>query len=193
MHLGKDLTVELLCIAQEHGVAVTHLASLLKHPVGNAAIAHLTMTERTHAQDDRHLFLLAYLQEAPQVALAVPAEDALFLLHMIPEHVGGNDCHPTLFHLSHLLLPLVGRYARIVNLAHHGTDAPAVHHQAIPVPCHLFSQFRCRLFSQFRRLHTEGTACTQHDQQKEIPLHVRFCLLVSSVIFISERSAFAPK
>jgi hypothetical protein len=53
---------------------------------------------------------------------------------MTPEHVGGDDRHPTLFHLAHFRLPLVGRHTGIVNLAHHGTDAPTVDQQAVTIP-----------------------------------------------------------
>ena len=95
------------------------------------------MTERAHAQNHRHLFLRTYLQKAAQIALAIPTEDALFLLHMIPEHIGGNHRHPTLFHLLHLLSPFISRDTAIVHLAHHWHDTMSVDNQTQPVPLHI--------------------------------------------------------
>ena len=95
------------------------------------------MTERSHAQHYGHIFLLAYLKESAQAPLTIPAEDALTLFDMIPEHVGSHNGHPTLLHFPHLTLPLVDRQTGIVDFAHDGTDASAVYHQPILVPFHL--------------------------------------------------------
>ena len=72
-----------------------------------------------------------------QRALSVPAEDTLLLFNVVPEDVGGNDGHPTLFHLVHLALPLVDRDTRIVNLAHDGTDAVTIDDETVAIPRHL--------------------------------------------------------
>ena len=136
LHLRKNLAIEFLHITQEHRIPVSHATALGEHPIRNPAIAHLPMTERPQSQHHRHILVPAYFQEATQVSLTVPTEDTLFLLHVVPEHIGGNHRHPTLFHLAHLLLPFVGRDTRIVHLAHHRHDATSIHHQTMFVPCH---------------------------------------------------------
>ena len=114
------------------------------------------MTERAKTQDDGQLLLLAYLEETAQVTLSVPAEDTFLLLYMVPEDVGGNDSHPTLFHLTHLGGPLVGRNTGVVHLAHHGTDAMSVNHQALTIPLHRLAEIR-RLDAHERQQYQ--TAC----------------------------------
>ena len=136
LHLRENLPIELLYISQEGLVLGTQLAALRKNPVRNTAIAHLTMTERPDAQHDGHLFLTAHLEEAAQIALSVPAEDGLLLLDMVPKHVGGNHRDAAFLDLAHLLLPFVGRNARVVDLTHDGAYSPSVNHQAITVPRH---------------------------------------------------------
>ena len=151
-HLGEYLAVEFLGKTEKHSVGGAQLAALLKEPVGHAAVAHLAVAEGANAQHDGHVLLLAYFEEASQIALAIPSEDALLFLYVVPEDVGGYHGHPTLFHLSHLCAPLVGRDARIVYLAHDGTDAAAVHHEAMAVP------------SDRRHLGTSQHAGEQRDQ-----------------------------
>ena len=137
LHLGEDLTVEALYVRKERGILIAQPAALAEHPVGNAAVAHLAMAEGTQTQDDGHVFLPTDLQEAAQIALSVPAVDALFFLDVVPEYVGGYDGDPALLHFAHLLRPLVDGDAGVVHLAHDGTDAVAVNHQTLAVPRHL--------------------------------------------------------
>ena len=106
LHLGENLPVEQLGIVHEGGVLFTHLASLAEHPVGDATIAHLTVTEGTQAQDDWHIFLLTDFEETSQITLAAPVEDAFLFLNVVPEDIGGEDGHASFFHLSYFVLPL---------------------------------------------------------------------------------------
>ena len=94
------------------------------------------MAERSDTQHYWQLLLLTNLQKLSQITLTAPVEDAFRLLDMVPEHIAGYDCHATLLHLTNLASPFFLRDARIVHLAHHGTDTPSVNHQAILVPCH---------------------------------------------------------
>ena len=98
------------------------------------------MTERTDAQYNRHLLVLANLKEGTQVALPVPAEHAFLLLDVVPEHIRGNDGHATIFHLPDFLPPFALWHSRIVYLAHHRTNALPVYHKAIGIPCYRFPE-----------------------------------------------------
>ena len=140
LYLGEDLAVEFLGKTEEDTVLFAQLAALLEHPVGDTAVAHLAVTERTQAKHHRHLFLFAYLQESAQVTLTVPTEDTLLLFDMVPEDIGGNDGHPTLLHLPDLCLPLVLRQSRIVYLTHHGAYPAPVDDQTILVPRHRLTE-----------------------------------------------------
>ena len=95
------------------------------------------MAERTDAEHYGQLLFTAYLEESPQVALSVPAEDALLLLDVVPEDAA-------LLHLVNLLLPLVGGDSRVVDLAHDRTDTPSVNHQAESVPRHRLPEVSSR-------------------------------------------------
>ena len=134
--LGKDLTVEDGGIVEEEGVFAAGLAALGEDPVGDAAIAHLAVAEGPYTQYHGHMGIAAHLKEATQVALSVPTEHALGLFDMIPEDVAGKERHPTLAHLLHLALPLLGRDTRIVHLAHHGYHAAAIDDETVTVPLH---------------------------------------------------------
>ena len=92
------------------------------------------MAERPNTKNHGQLLGLAHLQELPQVALAAPVENALCFLDMIPEHVAGDDRHPTLLHLPHFISPFGSRNTGVVHLAHYRTDTVPVDHQAILVP-----------------------------------------------------------
>ena len=94
------------------------------------------MTEGPYAQHDGHLFLLTNLNETAQVALPVPAEDALLFLYVIPEDIGGDNGDAAILHLPHSLPPLVSRQARVVYLPHHGADASPVDDETVVVPCY---------------------------------------------------------
>ena len=48
---------------EEHVVLLAQTATLGENPVGDAAVAHLTVTEWSQTQDDGHLLLLADLKE----------------------------------------------------------------------------------------------------------------------------------
>ena len=134
LHLGEDLAIELSDIVEKHIVLLAQPAALGEHPVGDAAIAHLAMTERPEAEHHGHALVAAYLEEAAQVALSVPPVDALLLLDVVPEDVGGDDRHTSLAHLAHLGRPFGGRHTAVVYLAHDRTDAVAVDEQTMTVP-----------------------------------------------------------
>ena len=126
LYLRKNLAIQFLGQTKKYRVLLTEATALRKDPVRNATIAYLTVTERAQTQDDGHLLLFADFQETAQVSLSVPTEDAFLFLNMTPEDVGGNDSHPTLAHLANLALPLVGRNTRIMDFAHHRTDAMSI-------------------------------------------------------------------
>ena len=128
------MAVEPLHIGEEGLVLGAEPAAFGEHPVGYASVAHLTVAERAKAQYHRHVLLLADLKEATQVALSVPAETSFPLLDVVPEDVGGDHGQSPLLHLPHFPLPLVSRYAGIMNLTHDRADAASVEHKAVAVP-----------------------------------------------------------
>ena len=107
LRLCEYLSVELIHVVHEYLVLLAHLTPLCEHPVGNAAIAHLTVAERAKAQYHRHILLLAHLYKAAQVSLSAPVEDALLLFYVVPENVGGDDGHAAFLYLAHLVCPFV--------------------------------------------------------------------------------------
>ena len=92
------------------------------------------MAEGAETEHDRNVLLLTDFEEASEVALAVPAEDALLLLDMVPEDIGGDDGDASFFHLPHFRLPFVSRDTRIVYLAHDGDNSFTSNDEAFAVP-----------------------------------------------------------
>ena len=64
LNLCKDLAVEFLSQTEKHTIGLTDAATLGKDPVGDAAIAHLAMTERAKTQDDGYVFRFADFQKS---------------------------------------------------------------------------------------------------------------------------------
>ena len=134
--LGVDLAVQFLGITEEHGFAGAQFAALAEHPVGDAAVAYLAVTEGADSEHYGQSLGLADFEEAAQVALSVPPEDAFLLLDVVPEHIGGDNGHTALLHFTHLALPFVGGDAAVLDFAHHGNHAVAVDDEALAVPRH---------------------------------------------------------
>ena len=162
LYLRKNLAIQFLGQTKKHRVLLAEATALRKHPVRNTTIAHLTMTERTQTQDDGHLLLFADFQETAQVSLSIPTEDAFLFLNMTPEDVGGNDSHPTLAHLANLALPLVGRNTRIMDFAHHRTDAMSIDDKTLGVPRHRFPKIGSP-HRDHTHEHTGQQKCFSHD------------------------------
>ena len=136
LHLGEYLTIETLDERQKDRIFGTSPASFLKHPIGNAAIARLSMAERTYAKHYRQSFGLAHLNETTKIALSAPVKNTFIFLDMIPEHVSGDDGHASLLHFPHLVSPFIGRDTRIMNLAHHRAHSLAINQQTLLIPTH---------------------------------------------------------
>ena len=134
LHLRENLAIQQGGIFQKDGILLSHPAALGKHPVGDTAIAHLTMAERSQTENHRNLFLLANLEESTKIALSTPVEDTFHFLHMVPEHIGSNHGNATLLHLPYFLSPLILRDSRIMYLAHHRHHSLTIENKAMLIP-----------------------------------------------------------
>ena len=168
LQLLSYLMVEVLHNLQIFRVVRAHFQWLCKEPIWKTATANLTVTERTNANNDRHVMLLAQLQEAAQVALPVPAELSFHFFVQTPEHIRRQHGHAARLHLQNLFFPLFSRITRIVELAHHGdgwlavnrhvvgvyTDATAYWRRSTHTEVSLFNHFRLYRSCQFINIHS---------------------------------------
>jgi len=135
-HLLTDLPVE----ARDLGKVSRRVAAQFAdtdQPIRKAAVARLRMHPRAGAQIDVEPRGGGKLHETAQVARTGPVEHAALGLVVIPEDIARDDADATGAHLAQFHLPLVGRVARVVELAHHRQpglaiqlDIAAVHGQA---------------------------------------------------------------
>ena len=130
--LRRDLAVEPAHVGEVGGIVAARLAGR-GEPVGKAAQPHLGMHPRTGTQVDEQAGLGREVDEARQVALAVPAPAPLHRLVVVPDHVAGDDVHPARLDLGELARPFVLGIAAVVELAHHRHPGPAVQHQVAAV------------------------------------------------------------
>ena len=127
LQLLANLGIESLNDFQVFGIVTTHLKRFGKQPIGETTTTNLAMAERTDTHNHSHIVLFTKLNKAAQVTLTVPTELALNLLVQAPEHIGRDNSHTTRLHLQDFLLPLLGRVATVVKLAHHGDNRLACH------------------------------------------------------------------
>ena len=99
LHLRENLPVQCFHYFQEPQVFTSAFYTLYKEPVRNATTPNFSMTERTETHYHRHLFLLADLEKTAQIALPTPIKLIFYFLYMIPEYIGSNYRHATLFYL----------------------------------------------------------------------------------------------
>ena len=132
-------------------ILLTCLHALGKHPVGYAAIAHLTMTERTDTEYDGHILLPAHLQKSAQITLSAPIEDAFLFLYMIPEYISGYHGYATLLHLMYFCRPCIRRQTGIMYLAHNRDHTMSIDNQTPGIPFYI--------------LHLRNSSQRKHGQQ----------------------------
>ena len=134
LYLSKDLSVQASGITKEGGILFPHLTSLVKHPVRNTSVSHLSMAEGSHSEHHRHVLLFAEFYKPSQVSSPIPVEHSFPFLDMVPEHIGSDDRHPSFFHLSYLLLPFVLGQSRVMDFAHHGHHSFSVKDKTCLIP-----------------------------------------------------------
>jgi hypothetical protein len=115
------------------GVVGADLWCFREQPVGEAAVADLSVGPGADARDDVHAVLCAELHEPPQVLLAGPVPLVFDLFVVDPDDVGRDDLHACRLHLEDLGLPLAFGDAGVVHLAHHREPGLAIEREVLRI------------------------------------------------------------
>jgi hypothetical protein len=132
LDLRADLGVEALDMPQILGVIAAR-GHRVDDPVRDAAVASLAMRPGAQAHHHFQAGSLGQLHEAAQVPIALPVEAARLLLVVVPEHVAGDDVDAGGLRQAQLGVPLRGRRAAVVVLAHDRQPRLAVAQQVLVV------------------------------------------------------------
>ena len=119
-------------------VAAAHLKGFAVQPIGQCAVAHLTVAEGANAQDHIQAVLFAKLQELADVAHAIPAEGSLHFLVDVPEHIGGYDVQAAHLGFDEGIFPLFLSNAGEVDFAADTEERLVIHGHIIIRESNLF-------------------------------------------------------
>ena len=93
LKLSADFVIQAADIIEIAFIVRADFEGPTVEPVRQATVADFTMTKRADSHDSPNVVLGTKLDEAPQVPVAGPIENALLFFVQTPENVGGDNVH----------------------------------------------------------------------------------------------------